>query len=104
MLNTPRAVLAATVVVVGVNTCLYFGIFLPRMATPSPTSPPVQTKSTITESTTSLEQTKPTTTVERTQPATTPEGTSTATATPTATATSTATPTATPTATATPSP
>jgi hypothetical protein len=83
MLNTPMALLAVTTVVVGVNSFLYFGFYLPRTTPPS-FSPPAQPEQT--ERTTT---TQPTTPVEQTttQPRTTPEGTTTSTATPTATAT-----------------
>jgi hypothetical protein len=70
MLNTPIGVLAVAMVVLAINSYLFFGFYLPRTTTTPASSPP-------------LPQTDRTTT----QPATTLEGRTTSTATPTATAT-----------------
>ncbi len=78
MLNTPSAVLAVAMVVMVVNSFLFFGFYLPRTATTQPpSSPPPQTEPTTTEPSS--------TTVERTRPRTTPQERTTSTATPTAT-------------------
>ena len=51
MLNTPMALLAVATVVVGVNSYLFFGVYLPAMTTPTaPSSPPAQTERTQTTS------------------------------------------------------
>ena len=85
MLNTPSAVLAVFVVVVAVNSFLFFGYYLPRMTTPLP---PERTSERAPNSTTTAEQAQPTTTsVEQTRPGTTLDGTTTSTATATATTT-----------------
>jgi hypothetical protein len=77
-LNTPIAVLVVLMVVVAVNSFLFFAYYLPRTTTEVPALPPERTE----------QRTHPltTTTVERTRPTTTSfEGTTTSTATATAT-------------------
>jgi hypothetical protein len=59
-LNTPIAVLAVFLVVVALNSFLFFGYYLPRTTTTAPASP-------------QIERIPPSTTVERTSPPTTIE-------------------------------
>ena len=64
MLNTPVAVLAVIVVLVALNSLLFFGYYLPRTNTAPASSPRTER----TTGATTSERTHPTTTVEETRP------------------------------------
>ena len=96
MLNTPAAFLAALVLVVAVNSFLYFGFYLPRTTNPPDASPPGERThhpSKALEKTSSTTDTEKKTTSNNTSsPKTLPKRTQTATATATATSASTVSP------------